>query len=114
MRQQKEALEQQTAALEKEKKKILSQAKEEARSILKEARETANQVQKELKELSKLESLGERNKRFDQNRRRLKEKESKYAERMVREVNTSSPVRVEDLKIGDRVKLLTPSGRCGR
>lgn len=74
--------------------------------ILKDARETAGQVQKELKELSKIESMGERNRRFDKSRRKLKETESKYAERITRQVN-SNPVKASELRIGDRVKVVS-------
>ena len=63
-------------------------------------------MQKELKELSKLESLGERNKRFDKSRRKLKETESKYEEKIIRQVN-SNPISAGDIKVGDRVKVLS-------
>ncbi len=83
---------------------MIADAREEAREILRDARETASEVQKELKELSKLESMGERNKRFDKNRRRLKETEGKYAERLIRQVN-NNPVQASEIKVGDRVKV---------
>ncbi len=104
---QREELEKQATALEKEKKKIIAQAREEARSILREARETTTEVQKELKALAKVQSLGERTQRFDKSRAKLREKEKKYAEHVVREVNNSRPVRAEELQTGDRVKVLT-------
>ena len=107
MQKQKEELEKKIAAAEQEQKKILREAREEARFILKDARETADQVQKELRQLNKLESMGERNRRFDDSRRLLREAETKYAERKVREVNREKAVRAEDLKAGDRVKILT-------
>jgi len=108
MEQQKAELERQQKALEKEKKEIIAKAREEARIMLREAKDTAAEVQKELKELAKLDSLGERTKRFDKSRKKLKEKEDKYAERkVIREVNNDNPVSAADLKVGDRVKLLT-------
>ncbi|MBQ8563442.1 MAG: endonuclease MutS2, partial [Firmicutes bacterium] len=108
MEKQKEELERQQKALEKEKKEIIAKAREEARQMLREAKETATEVQKELKELAKLDSLGERTRRFDKSRKKLKEKEDKYAERkVIREVNNDNPVSAADLKVGDRVKLLT-------
>ena len=63
-------------------------------------------MQKELRELSKLESMGERNRRFDKSRRKLREKEEKYAERIIRQVN-SNPVSASDIRVGDRVKVLS-------
>lgn len=108
MEKQKEELERQQKALEKEKKEIIAKAREEARQMLREAKETAAEVQKELKELAKLDSLGERTRRFDKSRKKLKEKEDKYAERkVILEVNNDNPVSAADLKVGDRVKLLT-------
>ena len=108
MEKQKAELERQQKALEKEKKEIIAKAREEARQMLREARETAAEVQKELKELARMESLGERTKHFDKSRKKLKEKEDKYAERkVIREVNNDNPVSAADLKVGDRVKLLT-------
>ncbi len=90
----------------RKKKKMIADAREEAREILRDARETASEVQKELKELSKLESMGERNKRFDKSRRKLKETEGKYAERLIRQVN-NNPVQASEIKVGDRVKVLS-------
>ncbi|MGF6375285.1 DNA mismatch repair protein MutS2 [Clostridiales Family XIII bacterium PM5-7] len=106
MKKKQEALDEAIVALERKKEKVISEAREEARSILREARDTANQVQKELKDLAKAESLGERNKRFDESRRRLKETEGRYAEKIVRQVN-SNPVKASEIKIGDRVKVLS-------
>jgi len=108
MEKQKAELQRQQKALEKEKKEIIAAAREEARLMLREAKETAAEVQKELKQLAKLDSLGERTKRFDKSRKKLKDKEDKYAERkVIREVNNENPVSAADLKVGDRVKLLT-------
>ena len=108
MEKQKAELERQQKLLEKQKKEIIANAREEARIMLREAKDTAAEVQKELKELAKLDSLGERTKRFDKSRKKLKEKEDKYAERkVIREVNNDNPVSAADLKVGDRVKLLT-------
>lgn len=106
MKKQKEELEKRQARLEEEEREIIRKAKEEARSILKEARETASDVSRELRALSRVESLGERNRRFDKSRRQLREAEDKFAERLVRRVN-QSPVNADKLKVGDRVRVLT-------
>ena len=66
---------------------IIRKAKEEARYILREAKEVATDVAKELRELNKLESMGERNRSFDSNRKRLKDAEGKVAEKLIRRVN---------------------------
>ncbi|MGN0733740.1 MAG: endonuclease MutS2 [Emergencia sp.] len=106
MKKKADEIDEKLADLEKRKEKIIADAREEARELLRDARDTANQVQKELKELSKLESLGERNKRFDRSRRRLKESEDKYAEKIIRQVN-SNPVKASEVKVGSRVKVLS-------
>lgn len=106
MKKQKEELDRRQALLEEKEKKIIHQAKEEARNILKEARETANDVNRELRALNKIESLGERNRRFDKSRKRLKDAEDKFAEKMIKRVN-QSPVKADQLKIGDKVRVVT-------
>lgn len=106
MRKQQEELQRREKLLEKREREALQQAKEEARAIIKEAKDTASEVQKELRDLSKVQSLGERNKRLEQGRRRLKETESKYQDGIVREVN-ENPVSIDDVQVGDKVRLLT-------
>ena len=106
MKKQQEELEKRQAKLEEQERVIIAKAKEEARDILKEARETANDVSKELRRLSKLDSLGERNKRFDKSRKKLKDAEDKVAEKLIRRVN-QQPVSASELKVGDKVRVLT-------
>lgn len=106
MKKQQEDLEKRQAKLEEQERDIIAKAKEEARDILKEARETANDVSKELRRLSKLDSLGERNKRFDKSRKKLKDAEDKVAEKLIRRVN-QQPVSASELKVGDKVRVLT-------
>ena len=106
MKKQQEELEKRQAKLEEQERDIIAKAKEEARDILKEARETANDVSKELRRLSKLDSLGERNKRFDKSRKKLKDAEDKVAEKLIRRVN-QQPVSASELKVGDKVRVLT-------
>lgn len=106
MKKQQEELEKRQAKLEEQERAIIANAKEEARDILKEARETANDVSKELRRLSKLDSLGERNKRFDKSRKKLKDAEDKVAEKLIRRVN-QQPVSASELKVGDKVRVLT-------
>ncbi len=106
MKKKQEEMEKELAALEKKKEKIIADAREEARAMLREARETAGEVQKELRQLSKVQSMGERNRRFDNSRKKLRESEEKYQERIIRKVN-SQPVDASQLQIGDRVKVLS-------
>ncbi len=106
LKKQKDELEKRQRELEKRESKVLKDAREEARAIIKEARETASDVQKELKELAKVQSLGERTKRLEKSKRRIKESENRYADGLERPVN-ANPVTAEELQTGDRVKILT-------
>ncbi len=108
MKRQKEAMDLSLRKAEEQKEKTLNQAREEARAIISEAKELSEEVKTELKELSKVDSLGERTRRFDENRKRIKDAAGQYRERLMKEVN-DNPVRVADLRIGDRVKVLTLS-----
>lgn len=112
MKKQKEELDRKARELEEQKVQILNKAKAEARQILNEAKTVSKEVQQELKELAKIESLGQRNKKFDENRRRIKDVAGKYREKVIREVN-DNPVAPEDLKLGDRVKVLSMGGQKG-
>lgn len=108
MKRQKEAMDTLVRKTEEQKEKTLNQAREEARNIISGAKELSEEVRTELKELSKIESLGERTLRFDSSRKRIKDAAGQYRERLMKEVN-DNPIRVEDLRIGDRVKVLTLS-----
>lgn len=106
MKIRKEELEQQAKKLEEKKTEILNKAKEEARQILQEAKDVSKEVQEELRELKKIESLGQRNRIFDENRKKLRDAAGKYREKEIREVN-DNPVSAEELRLGDRVKVLS-------
>ena len=103
---QKLEIDERQSSLEKRESKVIKDAKEEARAIIKEAKQTATEVQKELKELSKVQSLGERTGRLEKSKRKIRESESRYADGLARQTNTS-PIRPEELEVGDGVKLLT-------
>ena len=106
MKRQREKMEEDLKKLEKRKEKEIERAKEEARDIIREAKEVAAEVQEELKALAKLESMGERNLRFDQGRKRLKEIEKKNRSHIKRETN-DNPVDPDQIKLGDRAKILS-------
>jgi DNA mismatch repair protein MutS2 len=108
MKRQKEVMDALVRKTEEQKEKTLNQAREEARNIISGAKELSEEVRTELKELSKIESMGERTQRFDNSRKRIKDAAGQYRERLMKEVN-DNPIRVEDLRIGNRVKVLTLS-----
>ena len=104
MEQKKAEFQKEEEEFRKKKEKMMTDARAEAREILRDARETANEVQKELRELNKLDSMGARNKGFDKSRKKLREKENRYAEKMVRQVN-KDPISADQLRIGDTVRV---------
>lgn len=106
MKKQKEQLDKKLKKLEEQKEKILLKAKEEARDILKEAKMVAEQTQKQLKDLDKMDSMAERHVRLSESKRRIKEVDSKYRE-TIQVPENYKPVNIDQLKIGDRVKVLT-------
>ena len=106
MKRMREELEAKIHKFEKQKEKELERAREQAREIVREARQVSNEVKDELKELSKLESLGERNLAFDKNRRRLRELEKKNRSSIKRETSRE-PVDPSQLVLGNRVKILS-------
>lgn len=106
VKKEKEILEKETERAKKQNEKIVNDAKEEARMILEEAKRVTKEVQEELRELSKVESLGERNKRLDRSKRKVKDAAGRYRETFIVEEN-DKPIDVDKLEIGDRVKVLT-------
>lgn len=106
MKAEREKLKKDMERLEKERERIIKKAKDEASNILEEATETVKEVKEELRDLAKIESSGERNKRFDRSRRRVKDAAGRYKETLIKEVN-DNPISISDVKIGDRVKVMT-------
>ena len=105
MEEAREKFQAEEKAFREKKEQMMRDARREAREIIREAGETADEVKKELKEITKEESLGERNRRFSETRHALNEKEKKYQEVFIKQVN-SEPVDVSQIKAGDRVKYL--------
>jgi len=106
MKRQKEELDKKIKKFEERKEKEIERAKEEAREIIKEAKMVSDEVKEELKALAKLESMGERNVKFDKGRKRLREIEKKNQTAMKRESN-QQPIDPSKIAVGDRVKILT-------
>lgn len=106
MKRQKEQFDRERAKLEEQKEKILSKAKEEAREMIREAKELTDRVQKELKELEKHQAPGDRSRKFEEARKKIREASDQYKEKLVTPENPN-PVRAGELKIGDRVKVLS-------
>ena len=99
--------------LARKKEDILNKAREEARDIIREAKDASKEVQKEIqKELKSLKKNGMGGEfagiegRIAEGRGRLTSLEDKFASRTIKQIN-SDPVSAEDIKPGDRVKVLT-------
>jgi DNA mismatch repair protein MutS2 len=106
MKKQKEHFDKERVKLEEQKEKILSKAREEARDMVREAKELADEVQKELRELEKYKDSSERNRKYEEVRRKVRETSDKYKEKIVATENPN-PVKAGELKLGDRVKVLS-------
>ncbi|HVI42175.1 MAG TPA: endonuclease MutS2 [Anaerovoracaceae bacterium] len=106
MKKQKEQFDKERVKLEEQKEKIISKAKEEARNMIKEAKEFADQVQKELRELENYQNSGDRNRKFEEVRKKIRSTSDQYREKIITAENPN-PVSADELKIGDRVKVIS-------
>ena len=92
--------------IDKERDRILNEARAEARAMVEEAEDFSQDIREELKELAKLESMGERTRKFDNSRRKIKDAAGRYKDKYTKEIN-DNPVRIEDVKVGDWVKVVS-------
>lgn len=106
MKKQKELFDKERVKLEEQKDKIISKAKEEAREMIREAKEFADEVQRELRELEKYRDSSDRNRKYEEVRKKIRETSNKYKEKLVAAENPN-PVRADELRIGDRIKVLS-------
>ncbi|MDD2189430.1 MAG: endonuclease MutS2 [Eubacteriales bacterium] len=106
MKKQKEQFDRDRVKLEAQKEKIISRAREEARDMIRDAKEFTDQVQKQLRELEQENNTGERNRKSEGIRKRIREASDKYREKPVT-IENSNPVKTGELKIGDRVRVLS-------
>ena len=106
MKRQIDEMKEKTRQAEEKREKMINDAKSRARGIIAEAEDVSLDVREELKELSKIESMGERNRKFDASRRRIKDAAGRYREIYMKEVN-DDPVNIKDIRPGDRVKVLS-------
>ncbi len=106
VQEEKKAFEKQQKENLETREQVLQKAREKARGIVNEAKEFSKDIQEELRQLSKMESMGERSKGFDASRKKIKDAAGRYKERVIKEVN-DRPVDIKDIKIGDRVKVVS-------
>ena len=106
MKKRKEEMDEDLRRLEERKEKIINKAKEEARDMIAEAKQISDEVREELRNISKKESLYEKEQRNENARRKIKDAAGRYRQQIIKEIN-DDPVRIEDVKTGDRVKVLS-------
>ncbi len=106
IQKQKEELDKRQQKLEREREKIIADAKDEAREMIKEAKELTKKVQSELRDIDKINIISERNKKLETVKRNVKDAAGRYKETIHIEEN-DAPISLEDIKIGDRVKVLS-------
>ncbi|HUM56522.1 MAG TPA: Smr/MutS family protein [Bacillota bacterium] len=106
MKKQKEEMDEEQRRLEERKEKIINKAKEEARDMIAEAKQICDEVREELRNISKKESLSEKEQRNENSRRKIKDAAGRYRQQIIKEIN-DDPVRIEDVRTGDRVKVLS-------
>jgi DNA mismatch repair protein MutS2 len=102
----KDEMAKQRANLDNQKEKILSKAKEEARDIISETKSFADEMQKEFKNLEKQMDISQRNKTNEELKRRIRSEGEKHKEKLPKVFN-EDPVDANDLKVGDKVKVLS-------
>ena len=100
-------LEEKEKAISEKRADIIAEAKREARELLRETKSAVKDVQKDLRRLQKSGAHTNLNTgALEKSRRKINEAEDLVSEKVVKQVN-SEPVSADNLKIGDRVKLLT-------
>jgi DNA mismatch repair protein MutS2 len=108
IQQQKEEYDRKSEKLEKQREKLLREAREEARRILREAKEDADQIIKELRTLSQEVEEKEKNRRIEEARKGLRDKLGQMDEGLglgvSLGVNTKPP---KQLRPGDAVLILS-------
>ena len=106
IKKQKEELEKKQAKFDEQREALIESAKDEAREIVEEASALVATVQKELKELARHENNGERNRLFDEGRKKLKDASVKY-KRVIKAAENINPASADELKIGSKVKVVS-------
>ena len=105
MQKQKDDFDRRQSKLEEKQTAIIEKARQEAKDIVRDAKQIVDQVQKELREIKQLENSSERQTVFEENKKKLRETESKLR---VKEtlIENDNPIKLEEIKIGERVKLV--------
>lgn len=106
MKKQEETLAKERRRFAEKKDKLLEEARAEARETLREAREFADEMRQELKALEHETDAGERERRQEVVRRKIRDRQSRYREKTEPKINPK-PLRPAELKPGDWVRVLT-------
>ena len=106
IKRQKQEIDQLQKKLADQKDQLVAKAKEEAKETIREAKEFAEQIERELKELETIEDRSERNRRHESIKHRIRAEQDHYREKLPEKQN-QRPVNAAELKLGDRVKVLS-------
>ncbi len=103
---EREKLEEKLAQTAEKREKILEKAREEAADTIREAKELFEQVSKELRQMEKQRDFAEIDRSQERLRTQLRKAQGKYRS-TVKAVENQEPPSAGQLKIGDRVRVLT-------
>lgn len=106
LKKQKEQMEKDIEKLNEKKDKVIRKAKDEAREIIADAKDSVKLIKEELKGLTEVADRGDRLRRFDEGNKALDKLDGKYRE-SIGKVENPDPIKNAELKVGDRVKLLS-------
>jgi DNA mismatch repair protein MutS2 len=94
--------------LAEQKEKILAKAKEEARDMIKEAKAFADEIQNELRALEQLEDSRERNRQYENLRKKVRDKSEQYKDSLYKAEHMDvKPVKAGELVLGSRVRIIS-------
>jgi DNA mismatch repair protein MutS2 len=106
LKDREQTLERELQKLSEKREALIAAAKEEALGIVSEAKESVDALQKELRDLPLMTDERERNRRFDNAGRRLRELDGRHRGRAAAPPVNPRPVDPRALRAGDRVKVL--------
>ncbi len=106
MKHKEEELNRKIQRLEERKDKIISDAKAKAENILKEAESLTKKVQRQLSGIDSIKSSSDKHRVLQKNRDKIKNVKAKN-KKTVKVPEDYKPVNIEDLNLGDLVKILS-------
>ncbi len=110
MKKQREELEGRIRLFERDREKILDDARTKARSMIDEAAELSVEIKKELRKIPELDNYGERSREFEASRKRIHEAAARYRRSRGKSEKAAS-IDPKLIRIGDMVRILSLDSR---